>query len=100
MREQQTGVATEGVPTVELTNVRKSFGTTEVLKGISLHAYKGDVISILGPSGSGKSTLLRCINMLEIPNSGSVRISGEEIVVRKARNGLEVASRQQLDRLR
>lgn len=100
MHEEQAEVGTEGVPTVELTNVRKSFGTVEVLKGISLRACKGDVISILGPSGSGKSTLLRCINMLEIPNSGSVCISGEEIVLRKARNGSEVASRQQLDRLR
>ena len=100
MREQQTYSAPERVPTVELSDVHKNFGTLEVLKGISLLACKGDVISILGPSGSGKSTLLRCINMLEIPNSGSVRISGEEIVLRKTRNGLEVASRQQLDRLR
>jgi octopine/nopaline transport system ATP-binding protein len=100
MREHQTCAVSEGVPAVELSDVRKSFGTLEVLKGISLHASKGDVISILGPSGSGKSTLLRCINMLEIPDSGTVRISGEEIVLRKARNGLEVASRQQLDRLR
>ncbi len=87
-------------PTVEVKGIRKSFGSLEVLKGISLSAYNGDVISILGPSGSGKSTLLRCINMLEIPSAGSVAISGEEISLRKGRDGVEVASRRQLDRIR
>lgn len=88
------------VPAVEVRGVRKSFGALEVLKGISLCAYKGDVISILGPSGSGKSTLLRCINMLEIPSFGSVCIAGEQIALRQGHHGMEVASRQQLDRIR
>ena len=54
-------------------NLRKRFGALEVLKGISLDAHEGDVISILGASGSGKSTLLRCINLLEIPDEGDDR---------------------------
>ncbi len=51
-------------------DIHKSFGNHEVLKGISLTAKKGDVISIIGSSGSGKSTFLRCINFLETPDSG------------------------------
>ena len=57
----------------------------EVLKGVSLDAHDGDVISILGASGSGKSTLLRCINMLEVPDAGEVRIGGEPIALRRGR---------------
>ncbi|TIU75713.1 MAG: ATP-binding cassette domain-containing protein, partial [Mesorhizobium sp.] len=64
-------------PAISVKDLRKCFGDHEVLKGISLEAHKGDVISILGSSGSGKSTMLRCINLLEIPTSGSLRI-GEE----------------------
>ena len=66
-------------------NIHKSFGTVEVLKGISLEARKHDVISILGSSGSGKSTFLRCLNMLEPPTSGKVWVHGEEIAVRNGR---------------
>lgn len=51
-------------PLLRISHVRKSFGTLEVLKDISIDVYKGDVVSILGPSGSGKTTLLRCINFL------------------------------------
>ncbi len=56
-------------------DLHKSFGALEVLKGISLDAHEGDVVSILGSSGSGKSTLLRCINMLEMPDSGEVTVA-------------------------
>ncbi len=63
-------------------DICKSFGDLEVLKGISLEARQGDVISILGSSGSGKSTFLRCLNFLEIPTSGKVTVHGEEILVR------------------
>ena len=73
---------------VSVENLHKSFGDVEVLKGISLTAYKGDVISILGSSGSGKSTLLRCINFLEMPNSGKISICGEEILLEKNRKGV------------
>src|SRR6185437_15687432 len=58
-------------------NVHKQFGEHEVLKGVSLHARAGDVISIIGSSGSGKSTFLRCINFLERPTSGSIAVNGE-----------------------
>ena len=70
-------VTTASIPAVSVENLRKSFGSLEVLKGVSLSAKEGDVISILGASGSGKSTMLRCINMLEVPDSGEVRIGGE-----------------------
>jgi octopine/nopaline transport system ATP-binding protein len=81
--------------------IRKSFGALEVLKGISLEAHQGDVISILGASGSGKSTFLRCINLLETPDAGEVSLGGETIRMRKRRDGTAVASdRTQVDRLR
>jgi octopine/nopaline transport system ATP-binding protein len=88
-------------PAVELTGITKRFGANEVLKGVSLAAHDGDVIAIIGSSGSGKSTLLRCINMLEVPDGGSVRIAGEEIGLVPAKGGgRRPASRAQLDRLR
>lgn len=65
--------------------IHKSFGTVEVLKGISLEARNHDVISILGSSGSGKSTLLRCLNFLETPTSGKVTVHGEEILVKNGK---------------
>ena len=61
---------------IELTNVKKSFGTLQVLRDISLRVPRGGVLSIIGPSGSGKSTLLRCLNLLTIPDSGVVRVGG------------------------
>lgn len=64
---------------LELTDIRKSFGDLEVLKGISLSVEKGEVISIIGASGSGKSTLLRCVNMLEIPQSGTMRFRDSQV---------------------
>jgi ABC-type histidine transport system ATPase subunit len=66
-------------PVVELTAIHKSYGNLHVLKGVSLTAREGDVVALIGSSGSGKSTLLRCINMLEVPEDGLVRIAGEEI---------------------
>jgi ABC-type polar amino acid transport system ATPase subunit len=62
---------------IEIKDLRKSFGSLEVLKGVSLDVEKGEVLTILGPSGSGKSTLLRCINLLEEYQGGEVRIDGE-----------------------
>jgi octopine/nopaline transport system ATP-binding protein len=88
-------------PAVELTDITKRFGANEVLKGVSLAANDGDVIAIIGSSGSGKSTLLRCINMLEVPDGGSVRVAGEEIGLRPAKDGgRKPADRAQLDRIR
>jgi len=87
-------------PAVRLADLRKSFGAVEVLKGISLAAHDGEVVSILGSSGSGKSTLLRCINLLEVPSSGEVAIEGEVIRLRQTRHGTRPADRRQVDRLR
>lgn len=64
---------------LELTDVRKSFGAVEVLKGVSLSVQEGEVLSIIGASGSGKSTLLRCVNMLETPDSGHLRFFDRQI---------------------
>jgi len=82
-------------------DLRKRFGALEVLRGISLDAHEGDVISILGASGSGKSTLLRCINLLEIPDAGDVVVAGETIALRPGRGGKrEAVDRSQVDRIR
>ena len=62
---------------IEIRNLHKSFGDNEILKGIDLTVKKGEKIAIIGPSGSGKSTLLRCLNYLEIPTSGIVRIDNK-----------------------
>jgi len=64
---------------VSIKNVRKSFGSLEVLKGVSIEVAKGDVVSIIGRSGSGKSTLLRCINGLEIFQAGAIVASGIDV---------------------
>jgi len=82
-------------------DIHKSFGNHEVLKGISLTARKGDVISIIGSSGSGKSTFLRCINFLETPDSGRVTVNGEEVAATRRRDGRSVPqSWRQVERLR
>jgi octopine/nopaline transport system ATP-binding protein len=89
------------VPALTVENMRKRFGALEVLKGVSLTAREGDVISILGASGSGKSTFLRCINLLETPDEGIVTVGGETLKMRARRNGQrEAADVRQLDRLR
>jgi octopine/nopaline transport system ATP-binding protein len=88
-------------PAVSVRNLHKSYGTLEVLRGVSLDAHFGDVIAILGASGSGKSTLLRCINMLEPPDSGEVLLGGERIALRRGRHGrMEPADRRQIDGIR
>lgn len=69
-------------------DLHKSFGQSEVLKGINLAAQKHDVITILGSSGSGKSTFLRCINLLETPNAGRVFVNGELIKMGMDKRGL------------
>ena len=65
---------------IQVKNLRKSFGTNEVLKGIDLTIAKSEVVVIMGPSGSGKSTLLRCLNFLEEPTEGIIRIGEFQVV--------------------
>ena len=82
-------------------DIHKRFGENEVLKGVSLSARAGDVISIIGSSGSGKSTFLRCINFLERPNAGEIVVDGEPVRTKTDSMGnLEVADHKQLPRVR
>jgi arginine/ornithine transport system ATP-binding protein len=85
---------------LEVVDMHKSFGDVEVIRGMSLSAHKGDVISILGASGSGKSTFLRCINLLEIPTSGDVYVAGEKILMKPGKAGNVPVDIHQVERLR
>ena len=67
---------------IKIKNLYKSFGELEVLKGINLEVKKGEVVAIIGPSGTGKSTLLRCINYLEEPEEGEIKIDDLKVDVR------------------
>ncbi|SHO56945.1 histidine ABC transporter ATP-binding protein HisP [Vibrio quintilis] len=81
--------------------LHKKYGSHEVLKGISLQANAGDVISIIGSSGSGKSTFLRCLNFLEKPCEGSIYVNGQEIRMARNNDGqLKVVDDKQLQLLR
>jgi octopine/nopaline transport system ATP-binding protein len=82
---------------IRVAGLRKSFGTHEVLKGVSLTACEGDVVAIIGGSGSGKSTMLRCINFLETPTAGNIEIGGEAVTMRA--DGAP-SDRRQIERLR
>lgn len=68
---------------ISIENLHKYFGKNEVLKGIDLDIYKGEVVVIIGPSGSGKSTFLRTMNLLEIPTKGKVTFEGVDITDKK-----------------
>ena len=75
------------MPTVEIKDLHKTFGTREVLRGIDLSIERGEVVSIIGASGSGKSTLLRCINYLEEPTAGEIYLDGEPMGHRRDAGG-------------
>ncbi len=86
---------------IDVKDIHKNFANVEVLKGVSMTAHKGDVISMMGSSGSGKSTFLRCLNLLEIPNSGSVAVNGEMIAMTNGKSGQpQPADMQQVARIR
>lgn len=86
---------------IEIRDLHKSFGDLEVLKGISIDAFEGDVVAIIGASGSGKSTLLRCINMLETPTRGSITVHGETIEMKSdGQGGQKPANKAQIQRIR
>ncbi|MBD5803631.1 Histidine transport ATP-binding protein HisP [Azoarcus sp. Aa7] len=92
---------TATVEQVRVEDLHKSYGNNEVLKGVSLSASSGDVISIIGSSGSGKSTWLRCINFLENPTSGRITVGGKEVgLVRNRKGDLVVADPKQLQQIR
>lgn len=91
----------QGTEAIRVTDLHKRFGRLEVLKGVSLSAREGEVVALIGGSGSGKSTFLRCINMLELPSSGSVAVHGETIALKPdGRGGQVPADRRQVERLR
>ena len=86
---------------LKVSDIHKRYGENEVLRGVSLTAHAGDVISIIGSSGSGKSTFLRCINMLERPNQGTIALNGEVLGLQANKTGELVAKdAKQLQRFR
>ncbi|MCV6597908.1 MAG: ATP-binding cassette domain-containing protein [Mangrovicoccus sp.] len=85
---------------LEVSDLHKSYGAHQVLKGISLQAENRDVVAILGSSGSGKSTFLRCINLLETPTKGAVRVDGELIKMTESRGEPAPADHKQVERIR
>jgi polar amino acid transport system ATP-binding protein len=68
---------------ITIENVTKNFGKSHALRGVTTNVKKGEVLMIIGPSGSGKSTLLRCINMLELPDTGSIVVDGISVMEKK-----------------
>lgn len=92
---------TDTVYKLQAEGIHKRYGQQQVLKGVSLMAKAGDVISLIGSSGSGKSTLLRCINLLEKPQQGRIVVAGEELLLQADRHGdLQAKDPKQLQRLR
>jgi len=85
---------------ISVQGLHKFYGSFEVLKGINFDAAEGEVISILGASGSGKSTFLRCLNLLEMPSAGHLRIFGEQVNLKPGEVNLRIGDRKQIDRLR
>jgi len=75
-----TNSAASGAPMIDARGVKKRFGQSEVLRGVSLSVARGEVVAIIGPSGSGKSTFLRCLNHLETVNGGQIAIEGQTLV--------------------
>lgn len=75
-----------------VSNLHKRYGSNEVLRGVSIAAKSGDVISIIGSSGSGKSTFLRCINLLELPYAGTISLNDEQLRLKTGKDGNLVAA--------
>lgn len=68
------------MPVLHVNNIKKRFGQTQVLKGVSFSLEQGQVLAIIGSSGSGKTTLLRCLNFLETPDEGEIWVNGEQLL--------------------
>jgi polar amino acid transport system ATP-binding protein len=79
MTAPTTAARITAVPVVEVTDLHKSFGANHVLRGLNATIRQGEVVCVIGPSGSGKSTFLRCINLLEKPTSGSIKVGDDEV---------------------
>src|SRR5450830_1539262 len=92
----------ESMYKLAVTDLHKSYGDHQVIKGVSLAARSGDVVSIIGSSGSGKSTFLRCINLLEHPSAGTIQVNGELLNTRRDRRSGSLRARDpaQLQRMR
>ncbi|MBZ4022619.1 ATP-binding protein [Rhodobacter sp. TJ_12] len=95
-----TQAVTEPAPVIEIRNLHKSYGPLEVLKGVSIRAEKGHVVSLIGSSGSGKSTLLRCCNLLEDSQQGEVVFAGEPVRWQGSGLARRPADRAQVTRFR
>ncbi|WP_327440118.1 ABC transporter ATP-binding protein [Pseudomonas donghuensis] len=93
-------VAADATVKLSVADLHKRYGEHEVLKGVSLQARKGDVISLIGASGSGKSTMLRCINFLEQPDAGVITLDNQTIEMRQGRAGARAPHPAQLQNLR
>ena len=101
LRHAPGSAPADAPPALVADDIHKSFGELEVLKGISVTAREGEVVSIIGSSGSGKSTFLRCLNFLEVPSRGTVEVGGERIVIGDGHGGtLGAADAKAVQRLR
>jgi len=87
-------------PVIQINNLHKAYGALEVLKGVSITAERGHVISLIGSSGSGKSTLLRCCNLLEDSQQGEVIFKGEPVAWKGTGHGRRPADAKQVLRIR
>ncbi|MFY9209682.1 MAG: ATP-binding cassette domain-containing protein [Aestuariivita sp.] len=85
---------------IEIKNLHKAYGALEVLKGVSVTAHRGDVVSLIGSSGSGKSTLLRCANLLEDSQQGDILFKGEPVQWKGSGLGRHPADNKQVTRIR
>lgn len=86
--------------TLEVNDLYKSYGDLDVLKGVSLSASQGDVVTMIGASGSGKSTFLRCINLLELPTAGEIKLKGEAVEFKNGKESLIPSNKRQVERFR
>ena len=84
----------EGLPTLRVLGLTKTFGDNIVLDGVSLSVSKGKTVCVLGPSGSGKSTLLRCVNWLERPDQGAIFLGSTRVGFRNAGGGILMTARE------